>query len=128
MSENGLALHIKVVGWLHILGAFLLVAGGLFVFLFFAGIGVGSGDWEAIGILGAIGSASAIFMILVALPGLVAGWGILNQKTWSRMAGIVVGILELAIIPVGTMIGGYTLWVLTDKKSADYFEPTPLAS
>lgn len=115
-------LHVRAVGWLHIVGAFLLVATGLFLFLFFAGMGAGAEDPEAFRILGALGFSLITFMVLMALPGLVAGYGILKKKSWARVIGIVVGALDLPIFPIGTVVGVYTLWVLTDRASIDYFE------
>lgn len=128
MANKDLELHLRVVGWLHIVGACILIAGGMFVFLFFAGIGLFSGELEAFGILGSIGLTSGVFMCLIALPGFAAGWGILNRKPWARTLGIVVGILDLPAVPVGTVIGGYTLWILFEKEVVTYFEepvPTP---
>jgi len=61
-------------------------------------------------------------MVLVALPGFAVGYGILTRAVWARILGIVVGILDLAIVPVGTVIGAYTLWVLVDEKSKAYFD------
>lgn len=115
-------LHVRVVGWLHIVGAFLLVSTGLFLFLFFAGMGAGAGDPEAFRILGALGFSLIVLMILMALPGLAVGYGILKKKPWSRVIGIVVGALDLPLFPIGTVVGIYTLWVLTDRASIDYFE------
>jgi len=122
MSKQDTLLHIRVVGWLHIVWALILAAGGMFLFLLFAGIGAGSGDAQALGILGAIGFACGVFMFLVALPGFLAGYGILNLRPWARILGIVVGILDLAAVPVGTVIGGYTLWILFEKDTVRYFE------
>ena len=122
MANKELDFHLQIVGWLHIVGACILIAGGIFVFLFFAGIGVFSGELQAFGILGSIGVSVGAFMCLLALPGFAAGWGILNRKPWARTLGIVVGILDLAAVPVGTVIGGYTLWILFEKEVESYFE------
>lgn len=121
MSTDETHLHVRVVGWLHVVGAFLLVATGAFLFLFFAGMGAGADDPEAFRILGAIGLALVVFMVLIAVPGLVAGYGILKRRAWARVIGIVVGALDLPLFPVGTVVGAYTLWVLTDRASIDYF-------
>ena len=121
MNTEESFLHIRVVGWLHIVGAFMLVAAGGFLFLFFAGMGAGADDPEAFRILGAIGFALIVFMILMSVPGLVAGYGILKRRSWARVIGIVVGALDLPLFPIGTVVGAYTLWILTDKASVDYF-------
>ncbi len=121
MKTDESHLHVRVVGWLHIVGAFMLMATGAFLFLFFAGMGAGAADPEAFRILGAIGFALIVFMFLMSVPGLVAGYGILKRRSWARVIGIVVGALDLPLFPIGTVVGAYTLWVLTDKNSIDYF-------
>jgi hypothetical protein len=43
------------------------------------------------------------------------------------MLAIVVGILSLVNFPVGTLIGLYTLWVLTQPAATEYFAaPAPV--
>ena len=125
MAKKEIDQHIRIVGWLQIAGALFFVASAVFVFLFFTGIGVFSGELKAMGILGAIGGATALFLCLLALPGLLAGYGILNRKPWARVFGIVVGIIDLAAVPIGTVIGGYTLWILFEKDAVTYFD-TPV--
>ncbi len=122
MSREDPFLHVRVVAWLHIVGAFLFAATGLFLFFLFAGMGAGADDPEAFRILGALGFSLALFMFLVALPGLIAGYGILKRRSWSRILGIVVGTLDLPLFPVGTVIGVYTLWVLLDREAVEYFD------
>jgi hypothetical protein len=65
-------------------------------------------------------------MAALGLPGLLAGYGLLTRKPWARVLAIVVGILNLVNFPVGTAIGLYTLWVLTQPTATEYFAaPTP---
>ncbi len=122
MPQEDPHLHIRVVAWLHVVGAFLLAATGVFLFFFFAGMGAGAEDPEAFRILGALGFSLVLFMFLIALPGLLAGYGILKRRPWSRVLGIVVGTLDLPLFPIGTVIGVYTLWVLLDREALDYFD------
>lgn len=121
MADKDIVTHIRIVGWLHVLGASLVLSAGAVAFLFFAGIGLFSGDLKALGILGVIGLTGGVFMLLMALPGLLTGYGLLVRKPWARTLGIVVGILNLAAVPVGTIIGGYTLWILFEKDAERYF-------
>ena len=126
LSEKELDLHVRIVGWLNIVanGIFLLL--GICGFLFFAGIGVfaaaDSGDPVVLPILGLIGTVGLVFFVVLALPGLLAGYGLLKRKKWGQILGIVVGILSLLNIPVGTAIGAYTLFVLFQNSANDYFD------
>jgi hypothetical protein len=60
-------------------------------------------------------------MLLTSIPGLVAGWGLLKFRPWARILGIVVSILGLLVIPIGTIIGIYGLWVLLNKDTERLF-------
>ena len=42
---------------------------------------------------------------------------------WSRIAGIVISIVMLMMIPFGTVVGLYGLWVLFSKDSERLFSP-----
>jgi hypothetical protein len=126
LSEKDLHMHVPIVGWLNIVanGLFLLL--GLCGFLFFAGLGVfaaaDSGDAVALPILGLIGTIGLLFFGLLALPGMLAGYGLLKRKKWGQILGIIDGILSLINFPVGTALGAYTLFVLFQNSASDYFE------
>ena len=62
-----------------------------------------------------------VFFTVLALPGLLAGYGLLERRKWGQILGIVDGALSLFNIPVGTAIGAYTLFVLFQNSANDYF-------
>ena len=66
----------------------------------------------------------SITMVLVALalPGLLAGYGLLKRKKWGQILGIVDGILSLLAFPIGTALGAYALFVLFQNSANDYFD------
>ena len=75
---------------------------------------------------GVVGTAVGLLFAALGIPGVVAGYGLLTKKPWARVLTIVVGILSLVNFPVGTAIGLYTLWVLTQPAATEYFvAPTP---
>ncbi len=108
--------HVKILGILHITWGGLLVFVGLMGFIFFAGIGILSGDETAAGILGLIGTIAVILMAVFGLPGILAGIGLLQRREWGRILALVVGFLSLIDIPFGTALGVYTIWVLMDDN------------
>jgi len=121
MTPESFQQHIKIVAWLNIIGGAIFAVVSVFVFIFFAGIGIVSGEPEALGTLAFIGSLFGFLMMAAGLPGLAAGYGILKGRNWGRLLGIVVAVMNLFNFPIGTAIGGYSLWVLTDDNAAGKF-------
>jgi len=126
-AQKDLRLHISILGWLHIANSAILLVVGGFVFFLLAGIGFATGDPSATAILSIVGSGVGILLMALALPGLLAGYGLLKGKSWGRILAIVVGILGLLNIPIGTLIGVYTLWVLLQEDAEAYFLSQKLA-
>src|SRR5207342_759939 len=110
--------HVKVLGALQVaLGAIGLLVALLLILVFggAAGIVGASGDPRAavaIPIIGLTGTALVAFLLATSLPGVVVGVGLLRRRAWARIAGIVLSIIELMMIPFGTLIGVYGLFVL----------------
>jgi len=121
LDERALQLHVPILGWLYILGNALLLVVGAFVFILLAGIGAASGDTQALGILGIIGTAVGLLLAALALPGLIAGYGLLRRRAWARVLALVLSILALAAFPLGTLIGAYAIWVLLQNAASAYF-------
>ena len=121
MSERQLDQHVTLLGWLHIIGHAVFLVIGVFVFILLAGIGAASGDFQAARILVIVATAVGLLLVLLALPGLAAGFGLLRRRSWGRILAIVVGLLNLPNFPLGTALGVYTLWVLLQPEAADYF-------
>jgi hypothetical protein len=119
--------HVKVVGALNVvLGAFgLLVAAALMLIFGGATWLVGAtGDADAVAaipILGLTGAAISTFLLMLSLPGVVIGIGLLQRRSWARVAGIVISLLNLFNFPFGTMLGVYGLWVLFAKETERVF-------
>jgi hypothetical protein len=126
INQRDLEQHITILGWLYVVGnAVFLVIGG-FVFLLLVGIAPVTGEPEPMWILGIVGTAVGLLMAALGLPGLLAGYGLLTRKSWARVLAIVVGILGLVNFPIGTAIGIYTFWVLTQETATNYFStPAP---
>ncbi|MCB9139613.1 MAG: hypothetical protein H6642_14820 [Caldilineaceae bacterium] len=50
------------------------------------------------------------------------GYGLLKRRQWARIGAIVVAGLSLFGIPIGTVIGGLTIWYLIKPEVAAQFE------
>ncbi len=57
------------------------------------------------------------FLIIFAIPRLIAGIGLLNKKPWALMVALIWGCLGVFSFPLGTALCGYTIWVyIEDNK------------
>jgi hypothetical protein len=77
----------------------------------------------ALPIIALVGGAIALFLLLLSVPSIIAGIGLLNFKPWSRILAIVVSAFHLLSIPFGTALGIYGLWVLFSQESLRFFVP-----
>jgi hypothetical protein len=114
--------HIKVLGWLYIVLGILGILGAVIVFLAVFGGGLISGDRQAIAITGIVATVISVIVLLLSLPGVIVGAGLLRYRPWARVLALVLGILNLPGFPVGTILGAYSLWVLLSDEGAQYFE------
>jgi hypothetical protein len=121
--------HVKVFGYLHVvLGALLLVFAAALTVVLTGAAGIASasrdpGASAALPIIGLTGMALVGVMILLALPAVVIGTGLVRFRPWARIAGIVVAIFDLLWIPFGTILGVYGLWVLFSRAAEQLFAP-----
>jgi len=123
LSKQDLELHIPIVGWLLLIGSALLLAIGLIGFFFLTSLGVVAGDPQATLVLGTVGTWGGLFFVLLALPGFIAGYGLLKRQEWGRILAIVVAFLNLLNFPLGTLLGAYALWVLLQTSANEFFAP-----
>lgn len=127
MKANDLEMHVRVLGWLYILSNSIFLLLGLTGLVFLTGLGVVSGDWEATGVLAFIGGVGFAFLAVLALPGMLAGYGLLKRTSWARVLALVVAVLGLINFPIGTAIGIYTFWVVLQEDTVEYFASPKMA-
>lgn len=113
--------HVKVLGWLYIISGIIGLAITALTVIILLGSGWISGDRTAISVLTIIALVVGGFLLLVSLPGILAGAGLLAFRPWGRILAIVLGILNLPGFPTGTILGIYTLYVLLDDDTSRLF-------
>ena len=66
-----------------------------------------------------------ILVLICAVPGIVAGIGLLKFRPWARILTIVLSALNLFNVPIGTAVGVYGLWTLLNSETEQLFRSTP---
>ncbi len=114
--------HITILGVLHIAYGALGILIAMIVLITVVGAGVLSGDAEALAITSLVGTSIAMILFIPALPGMIGGIGVLKYRQWARITLLAVGFLNLLIVPFGTILGIYTIWVLMNIEVKEMFE------
>lgn len=114
--------HIKVVAIVNIFYSVLGILGALGAL--FSGMFGGLMTHGIVGLLvGTIGGIVAALVIgAISIFGLIAGFALLSHQGWARNVMIVVSVLRLFRWPMGTLFGGYSLWVLMNDETRHIFE------
>lgn len=125
--------HVKVLAFLYIIfGALGTLFGlGMMALLSFIGVAGAASDpdaWMAMPILGITGAALGVFILILSLPGVIAGFGLLKYRPWARILTIVLSALNLMNIPFGTIVGVYGLWVMLSDEGSRLFVRPPVST
>jgi hypothetical protein len=123
MEDSKMKKHVTVVAAIQIGFAILglIIALVLFFVMDFAKSQVG-GDETAEMVLGFLSVSLPILFGFLSTLGLVGGIGLLAYKPWARYIVIVVNALGCLNIPIGTLKGVYSLWVLLQDETVKLFE------
>ena len=126
--HSRVANHIRMVGilWLAFSALNALVGVVLLILanVIFAHLHeMGASPDVPVGFLHSLFGTIGTLILLKAVAGFIAGWGLLQRESWARMLTIVLAFIALLHIPFGTALGIYTLWVLLPTAAdAEYAE------
>jgi hypothetical protein len=129
-----MATHVKVVAVLFIVFGVLGILGALFSSVLFSvlasilGASREEGATFGVAVLGLTGLALAAVLLVISIPGIICGYGLLKLRPWSRILGIILAAISLLRFPLGTIFGVYALIVLFQKRTEQLFESTPPAA
>jgi len=129
-------LHVKVLGWLVISHAAL--TGLLGLIIMFAGqflqrfIQNNPGildqvdpkdvpPVEVIGVIGPLAFFIGVIFLLISVPSVAAGVGLLRYRSWGRALTLVVSFLRLLEFPFGTATAVYSFWVLLSRGGKNFY-------
>jgi hypothetical protein len=113
--------NVKVLAWLHIVLGILGIMIGCFFIAIMMSAGVFSGDRTAIGVITIAATIAVALTLLLSAPGIVAGIGLLQYRSWARVMALVLAFFNLLLIPHGTVFGVYTLISLLNTDAAALF-------
>jgi hypothetical protein len=123
--------HVEFVGLLFIVWGGLTVLVGLstlalgvgaFALITSASRGGGTGQFAA-------GVTAAAFILLAAIAivwgvaHIVVGMPVRRRKPWARVPALMLGSVDLLLMPFGTAVGAYALWVLLHEEAKRLFKP-----
>ena len=123
-----MATHVSFVGVLFIIWGLLTALIGVSTLAL--GIGaaalVGSagrsgGGQVAAGITAAAFTTLAAIAIVWGAAHVIVGVPLRQRKAWARIVALMLGSVDLLLLPYGTALGVYTLWVLLSESGKSLF-------
>ncbi|GAC1446411.1 MAG: hypothetical protein NVSMB56_04830 [Pyrinomonadaceae bacterium] len=120
--------HNKLVAVLHLVNGGMKLFGVLIALIIMVFFGIfatlaPSNKDGAIPLVVFLVIAVVVLVItsVFTIPSFLAGYGMLNRKSWARMAGIVASCFDLLSIPLGTALGIYSLWFLLGEEGSRFY-------
>ena len=123
MEDSKMKKHVTVVGAIHIGFGILGLVGAVAVF-FALNFARGFVENEEVPtmVLKFLSISLPLLIGFMSTLGLVGGIGLLSYLSWARYLIIVVAALGCLNIPIGTLKGVYSLWVLLQDETVKLFE------
>jgi hypothetical protein len=116
MEENRMKKHVTIVAALRIGMGILGLIGAMAVwFVMEFAINQVGADEIAITVLSFLKVFLTIIVGFISLLGLIGGIGLLSLQSWARVLTIIVSAIGCLNVPIGTLLGVYSIWVLVQK-------------
>ena len=122
--------HVDLVGVLFVIWGLVTAIVGLSTFALgiaaaslidSAGRGGGGGQFAA-----GLTAAAFITLAMIAMTWGAAhvsvGLSVRRRKAWARLLALMFGSVDLLLLPYGTALGVYALWVLLNEEGKKLFE------
>jgi len=120
--------HVDFVGILFIVWGLLTTLVGVSTLAL--GIGAvaliasavrGGGSDLAAGVTAAAFTALAIIAIVWGAAHVVVGVPLRRHRPWARLVALMLGAVDLLLLPYGTALGVYAIWILLDEEAKKLF-------
>jgi hypothetical protein len=83
----------------------------------------GSGGEFAAGLTAAAFTTLAVIAIVWGVAHVTVGMPLRRRRHWSRLGALMLGTVDLLLLPYGTVLGAYALWTLLRDDTKRLFEP-----
>jgi hypothetical protein len=120
--------HVDFVGVLFIVWGLLTVlvgvstlALGVAAVALITSASRGGGSQVAAGLTAAAFTTLALIAIVWGAAHVVVGVPLRRCTPWSRLIALMLGSVDLLLLPYGTALGVYALWVLLNEGSKELF-------
>jgi hypothetical protein len=113
--------HVRSLGWSYIIYGSVSALVSLLILIFLGGL------YEAWTWTGESQAFAAVFVgallghMLLGVPMVVGGIFLLRLHEWARLMMIIVSALNILNVPLGSLLGGYGLWVLLQPETEPLF-------
>ena len=123
--------HVRLLAAIQIGFGALGILAALIVMLVFGGaaglvgtLGVAEDPdaMIAIPIITIVGIAIVGLIVLLSVPCIIAGIGLLKFRPWARTLTTILSVIDLVNVPIGTIIGVYGLWVTLSAETDPLFQ------
>jgi hypothetical protein len=127
--------HVSVLGWITIVHAAFTALIGLIVmfggqvaarFVFENPRVLENADPdippEVFTLIGPITFMIGVLLMIVSMPSVAAGVGLLRYRNWGRMLTLVLSVLRILEFPLGTATAIYSFWVLLSQGGKSFFK------
>jgi hypothetical protein len=84
----------------------------------------GGGGQVAAGLTAVVFTTLAIIAILWGAAHVVVGIPLRRRRPWARLIALMLGSVDLLLLPYGTALGVYALWVLLSEGGKSLFVET----
>jgi hypothetical protein len=121
------AFHVELAGVLFVVwGALIVLIGlstlalGVAATSLAASVSQNGGQFAA-GVMAATFTALALLAIIWGTAHIVVGLPLRRYRHWSRLAALMLGSVDLLLLPYGTALGCYALWALLHQGGRKLF-------
>lgn len=115
--------HRKVLGILYLVFGGLWAIGALVLLgLFVSGTIHTDNSKEEIAFR-VMGTLLVTFLAAMAAIGISGGVGMLKRRAWAKVPALITGLVTLLHVPLGTLLGIYTLWFWLQPNVGQLFLP-----
>src|SRR5919197_1995178 len=81
----------------------------------------GGGGQVAAGLTAAAFTTLAFIAIVWGVAHVIVGLPLRRRQPWARLAALMLGSVDLLLLPYGTALGAYALWVLLSEQGKAIF-------